>query len=114
MNLIFILVANDEGLIMAEVGDHPEEDFASYSATVIETARKMSHSGNLGDPVCSALVLKRGRMLIMTEAVVGGDAIYLSILCAKVPAGVQALIKRIVDCVSEALIGNTHQESLDG
>jgi len=106
MNLLFILIANDEGLIMAEVGEAPGEDFAPYSATVIETARKMSHTGDLGDPICSALVLKRGRMLIMAEANIGGDAIYLSILCRKVPAGVQNLIKRIVDCMSETLLGN--------
>ncbi len=106
MDLIFIVIANDEGLIMAEVGDAPGEDFAPYSATVIETARKMSQTGELGDPVCSALVLKKGRMLIMAEATIGGDSIYLSILCRKVPAGVQNLIKRIVDCMSETLLGS--------
>jgi len=114
MDLIFILVANDEGLIMAEVGDTPGEDFAPYSATVIETAHKMSLTGNLGNPICSALVLKHGRMLIMHEANVGGETIYLSILCRKVPAGVQRLIQRIIDCLSHALLGHTHQESTDG
>jgi len=114
MDLIFILIANDEGLVMAEVGDSPGEDFAPYSATVIETAHKMSLTGDLGDPVCSALVLKRGRMLIMHEANVGGESIYLSILCRKVPAGVQRLLQRIIDCVSHALLGHAHQEPFDG
>ncbi len=99
---------------MAEVGDSPGEDFAPYSATVIETAHKMSLTGDLGDPVCSALVLKRGRMLIMHEANVGGESIYLSILCRKVPAGVQRLLQRIIDCVSHALLGHAHQEPFDG
>jgi len=99
---------------MAEVGDAPGEDFAPYSATVIETAHKMSLSGDLGDPVCSALVLKHGRMLIMHEANIGGEAIYLSILCRKVPAGVQRLIQRIIDCLSHALLGHGQQESTDG
>jgi len=106
MDLLFIVIANDEGLIMAEVGEAPGEDFAPYSSTVIETARKMSQTGDLGDPICSALVLKKGRMLIMAEANIGGDSIYLSILCRKVPAGVQKLIKRIVDCMSETLLGS--------
>jgi len=114
MDLIFILITSDEGLIMAEVGDSPGEDFAPYSATVIETAHTMSLAGNLGSPVCSALVLKHGRMLIMHEANVGGDRIYLSILCRKVPAGVQSLIKRIVDCLSQALLGDTASESAHG
>ena len=114
MDLIFILISNDEGLIMAEVGESPGEDFASYSSTVIETSHQMSLIGELGSPVCSALVLKRGRMLIMAEANVDGDRIYLSILCRKVPAGVQSLIKRIVDCLSQALLGHTDQELLNG
>jgi len=108
MDLIFILIANDEGLIMAEAGESPGEDFAPYSASVIETAHKMSLTGNLGDPICSALVLKHGRMLIMHEATIGDDIIYLSILCRKVPAGVQRLIQRIVDCLSHALLGEAH------
>ncbi|MBL4775654.1 MAG: hypothetical protein JKY87_06325 [Mariprofundus sp.] len=50
----------------------------------------------------------------MAEANVDGDRIYLSILCRKVPAGVQSLIKRIVDCLSQALLGHTDQELLNG
>ncbi|MFQ5518485.1 MAG: hypothetical protein ACE5E3_00645 [Mariprofundus sp.] len=110
MNLVFILVANDEGLIMAEVGESPGEDFAPYSASIMETADKMTLTGNLGNLICSALVLQGGRMLIMHEANVGGQYIYLSILCSKVPNGVQSLIRSIVTCVSQSLLGNSDSE----
>ncbi|RLL50725.1 hypothetical protein D8Y20_11095 [Mariprofundus sp. EBB-1] len=106
MDLIFIVIANDEGLIMADVGEAPGEDFAPFSSTLIETARQMSQAGELGDPVCNAIVLKKGRMLIMAEASIGGESIYISILCRKIPSGVQNLIKRIVDFMSETLLGN--------
>jgi len=106
LNLVFILVANDEGLTMAEVGESPGDDFAAYSSSVMDNSVKMSETGGLGDLVCSALVLKAGRMLIMHQTVVGGENIYLSILCEKVPVGVQSLIKKIVACVSATLLGS--------
>jgi len=107
MNLVFIVVTNDEGLSMAEVGDAPNEDFAPYSTSVMETAQQMAHCGDLGELICSALVLKGGRMLIMHEARVGGEQIYLTILCNKVPNGVQKLIRNCVKCVSNALLGHS-------
>jgi len=91
---------------MAEVGDSPGEDFAPYSSTVLETSHEMSLSANLGKPICSALVLKGGRMLIMHEAKIGDDQFYVSILCNQVPGGLQNLIKRITNCLSQALLGD--------
>jgi len=91
---------------MAEVGESPGDDFAAYSSSVMDNAVKMSETGRIGDLVCSALVLKGGRMLIMHQTMVGDENIYLSILCEKVPAGVQKLIKKITACVSEALLGS--------
>jgi len=106
MDLIFILVSNEEGLAMADAGEAPGDDFASYSSSVMETAQQMVHSGDLEKLICSALVLKGGQMLIMHEANVGGERIYLSILCNKVPNGVQRLIRNCVKCVSNALLGS--------
>jgi len=107
MHLIFILVTNDEGLTMAEAGTAPDDDFACYSCSAMETAQQMVHSGDLGQLICSALVLKGGRMLIMHEARIEGQHIYLSILCDKVPNGIQRLIRKIVRCISKALLGNS-------
>ena len=95
---------------MAETGACPEEDFSAYSSSMMETARKVAESGDLGEQVCSALVLKNGRMLIMHEAAVGDQFIYLSILCSRVPSGMQNLIKEIVSCVARTLLGNSYQE----
>ncbi|GAV19865.1 hypothetical protein MMIC_P0823 [Mariprofundus micogutta] len=91
---------------MTEVGESPGEDFAPYSTSMMETSLKMSAIADLGNPICNALVLKGGRMLIMHEAKIDGDSIYLSILCSRVPTGVQTLIKKIVACLSRALTGN--------
>ena len=110
MKLIFITVANDEGLVMAEVGDCPGEDFAAYSSSLMEAAQNVTESGALGEQVCSAVVLKSGRMLIMHEARVDDHPVYLSILCSRVPAGVQKLIKSIVTCIARALLGNKYRE----
>lgn len=110
MKLIFITVANDEGLVMAESGDCPEEEFAAYSSAMMELAQKVAQSGSLGEQICSALVLKNGRMLIMHEARIDDHSIYLSILCSRVPAGMQNLIKDIVNCVARTLLGNRYQE----
>ena len=93
---------------MAEAGASPGEDFAAYSSAVMDNSAKMSQSGKLGDLVCSALVLRGGRMLIMHQAEIGSETIYLSILCKRVPAGVQKLIKQIVACVSAALLGDNN------
>jgi len=95
---------------MAEAGEAPEEDFAAYSTSLMETSQKMADTAELGNPVCSALVLKGGRMLLMHEASIEGQSVYLSILCGGVPAGVQSLIGKIVVCVSNALTGNRYQE----
>ena len=95
---------------MAEVGTSPGEDFAAYSSSMMESALKVAESGDLGEQICSALVLKNGRMLIMHEGKINGHSIYLSILCSRVPAGVQSLIKKIVHCVGIALMGNDYQE----
>ena len=97
---------------MAEAGVCPEEDFSAYSSAMMETARKVAESGELGEQICSALVLKNGRMLIMHEAVIGDQSIYLSILCSRVPAGMQNLIKEIVSCVAKTLLGNRYQEPI--
>jgi predicted regulator of Ras-like GTPase activity (Roadblock/LC7/MglB family) len=105
MNLAFILVVSDEGLLMAEVGDSPGEDFAPYSTEMMEMANRMSQVGNFGAPICSALVLQGGRMLIMHEAKVGEHTIYLSILCDKVPPSVRRLTGKITACVSRSLLG---------
>jgi len=110
MDLIFILVVNEEGLTMGEAGDAPGDDFAPYSSSIMENASKMAAIGQLGEPVCSALVLEHGRMLIMHEARLDGESIYLSILCRRVPAGVQSLIRKIVDCVAKALLGDGYEE----
>ncbi|EAU54107.1 hypothetical protein AL013_00820 [Mariprofundus ferrooxydans] len=114
MDLIFIMVVNEEGLLMAEVGASPGEDFAPYSSSIMENASKMAAIGQMGVPVCSALVLERGRMLIMHETKLDGESVYLSILCRKVPAGVQSLIRKIVDCVARALLGHGYKEHLIG
>jgi len=110
MKLIFITVANDEGLVMSEVGTAPGEDFAAYSSSMMDTAIRVAESGDLGKQICSALVLKNGRMLIMHEGKINDQSIYLSILCSRVPAGVQNLIRKIVNCVAKALLGNDYQE----
>ncbi len=106
MDLVFILVANEEGLSMADAGAAPGEDFASYSSAAMETAQHMVQSGDLKKLICSALVLKGGQMLIMHEANIGGEQIYLTILCNKVPNGVQKLIRACVKCVSNTLLGH--------
>jgi predicted regulator of Ras-like GTPase activity (Roadblock/LC7/MglB family) len=106
MNLAFILVVSDEGLLMAEVGDSPGEDFAPYSTEMMEMANRMSQAGDFGVPLCNALVLRGGRMLIMHEARVGEHNIYLSILCDSVPPSVHRLTRKIVACVSRSLLGN--------
>jgi len=112
MQLLFILVADEDGLTMAEAGSAPDEDFASDSCSAMETAQRMTLSGNLGKLICSALVLKGGRMLILHEANVGGQRIYLSILCRKVPGSVHKMIRKIVQCVSTALLGSDNAEYL--
>jgi len=106
MGLIFILVSNEDGLAMADAGEAPDDDFASYSSSVMETSQQMVRSGELGKLICSALVLEGGKMLIMHVANVGKEQIYLTILCNNVPNGVQRLIRKIVKCVSHALLGN--------
>ncbi|PJA34773.1 MAG: hypothetical protein CO187_00220 [Zetaproteobacteria bacterium CG_4_9_14_3_um_filter_53_7] len=103
---MFIQASNDEGLVMTEVGESPGDDFAPYSTSVMESSQKMSEIAGFGDPICSALVLKGGRMLIMHEARIDGQSVYLSILCSRVPAGVQALIKKIVECLTRAMTGH--------
>ncbi len=105
MGLIFIVVANDEGLVMAETGKAPEEEFCTYASTAMEMAQQMVRSGDLKHLICSALVLEGGQMLIMHEADIEGQSIYLSILSNRVPSGVQRLIREIVKCISIALVG---------
>jgi len=95
---------------MVEAGQAPNDDFASYSSAAMETAQQMTSSGELGTLICSALVLKGGRMLIMHEANIDGQPIYLSVLCRKVPVSVQKMIMRIVQCVSTTLLGNSNPE----
>ena len=106
MGLVFIVVANDEGLVMAETGKAPEEEeFCSYASTAMEMAQQMVRSGDLKHLICTALVLEGGQMLIMHQAEIEGQSIYLSILSNKVPSGVQRLIREIVKCISIALVG---------
>lgn len=89
--------------MLTETGESPGEDFAPYSTSVMDTSQKMTEIAGFGDPICSALVLKGGRMLIMHEATIDGQSVYLSILCSRVPTGVQGLINRIVTCLTKAL-----------
>ncbi len=91
---------------MADAGAAPDEDFASYVSSAMETARHMVACGDLKKMICNALVLKGGQMLIMHEANIGGEPIYLAILCNKVPNGVQKLIRACVKCVSNTLLGH--------
>jgi len=114
MQLLFILVADEDGLTMVEAGSAPDDDFAAYSCSAMETAQRMALSGNLGSLICSALVLNGGRMLIMHEANIGGQRIYLSILCHKVPSSVQKMIMKIVQCVSAVLLGSGNTEHVIG
>jgi len=110
MQLLFILVADENGLTMAEAGRAPDETFASDSCSIMETAQRMALSGELGTLICNALVLKGGHMLIIHEANVGGQRIYLSVLCRKVPGSVQKMIMKIVQCVSATLLGTNTTE----
>jgi len=112
MDLIFILVSNDEGLAMADAGNAPDEDFAAYASSTMDTAQQMAHSGQLNQLICSALVMEGGQMMIMHKTNIGGQHIYLSILCRRVPNGVQNLIRKIATCVSNALLGNNDSRYL--
>lgn len=91
---------------MAETSEAPEEEFCTYASSAMEMAQQMVHSGDLKDLICSALVLQGGGMLIMHQAEIEGQNIYLSILCNRVPSGVQRLIREIVKSISKALVGN--------
>ncbi len=106
MDLVFIVVSNEEGLPMVDAGMAPDDDFASHASTAMETAQQMVRSGKLNELICNALILKGGQMLIMHEANVGGEQIYLTTLCNKVPNGVQRMLRKIVACVSHALLGS--------
>ncbi len=97
---------------MAEAGQAPGDDFAADSCAVMETALRMAVSGKLGAIICNALVLKGGRMLIIHETKVGGQPIYLSVLCRKVPGSVQKMIMKIVQCISATLLGTGQMEHL--
>lgn len=105
MGLIFIVAANDEGLPMAEVGSIPNDDFAAYTLNVLDASHEITDTSALGESVCSAIVLQGGRMLIMNKADIAGQAVYVSIMCSRVPTGMQALIKRIVDTITHAMNG---------
>jgi len=96
---------------MAEAGLLPEEEFAVYSLSMMECAKNVAVSARLGQPVCSALLMERGRILIMHEASLDGEAIYLSILCNKLPGGIQGLINIIIDRLGKSLLGDGHKES---
>lgn len=102
-DLTSVLAINDEGLLMAHAGDMPEEGFVPYSPMAVETARQMASAGGFGEPLCSAMILQNGRMLIMHQADVAGRAIYLSLLCRKVPIGLKHVLGRIATEIARAL-----------
>jgi len=101
--LTFIVAINDDGMIMAEAGETPSEGFAAYAPMAIETSRLLAKNGNFGDPLCNALVLTNGRMLILYQTCIAGRVVYLSILCQKVPAGSKSLLEHIAAMISKAL-----------
>ncbi len=104
-DLRFVMAVNEDGMAVAQAGDAPPDGFAAYAPMALETARRMSDAGQLGDPLCSALVLRDGSMLIMDDVTVAGRTMYLMLHCAKPPAGLRALLQRIADALSGALGG---------
>ena len=101
--LTFILATNDEGMIMAEAGETPTDSFAAYTPMAVETSRIMAKNGDFGDPICNALILSGGRILIMYQTFVAGRIIYLSLLCQKVPVGLKGVLENIAAVISKAL-----------
>ncbi len=101
--LACILAINDEGLVMAEAGTAPAEEFAPYLPMAVETSNRMAENGGFGEPLCNALVLSGGSMLIMYRTLVAGRAVYLSLLCSRVPAGLKTLLERITNEVAGAI-----------
>lgn len=102
-NLTSILATNDEGLELAHAGDFPDEGFVPYLPMAFETARTMVMAGGFAEPFCSALILQDGCMLIMHQADMAGRAIYLSLLCKKVPKGLRNILHRITTEIGKAL-----------
>jgi len=102
-HLVFILAINDEGMVMADAGDVPADGFAPYAPMAIETARRMALNGELDEPVCSALILQGGRMLIMYQSEIANRVVYLALVCRKVPAGLKKLLDNIASEVGKAL-----------
>jgi hypothetical protein len=101
--LICILVIDEEGLPIAEVGQTPASEFALYSPMVMETTRRMSLSGGFGEPICNGIILTGGRILITHQASVKEKVIYLSLLCGKVPPRVLRLLNAITALVAKHL-----------
>ncbi len=103
--LRFVMAVNEDGMSVAQAGDAPPDGFAAYAPMALETARRMSDAGNMGEPLCSALVLRDGSMLIMGDVQVAGRTMYLMLHCGKPPAGLRALLKQIAGALSGALGG---------
>jgi len=102
-DLSSILIINDEGLEMAHAGNLPEEGFTPYLPMAFETARRMASAGGFGEPLCNALILEDGKMLIMHQTDVAERAIYLSLLCKKVPKGLRDILHQIKVEIGRAL-----------
>ncbi|RMF70328.1 MAG: hypothetical protein D6743_00430 [Calditrichaeota bacterium] len=108
--LIFLLAVSEDGLVVAQSGETPEDSFAPYAPMAVETARRMAKSGGFDEPVCSALILQDGRMLILYQTVVVNRVLYLALLCTKVPAGLKGVLQRIAEEIGSAL-GETGEKS---
>ncbi|MDX8401111.1 MAG: hypothetical protein R8K47_00620 [Mariprofundaceae bacterium] len=102
-DLRFVLAVNEDGMAVAQAGAVSSDALAAYAPMALETARRMSDAGGLGDPLCSALVLRDGSMLIMADAEVAGRGMYLMLHCARPPAGLRALLDRIEAALNQAL-----------
>ncbi len=103
--MLCIIVINGEGELIAQVGDAPEgEEFALYSPMVMETTRRMALCGGFGEPICNGVILKKGRILITHETVVGETVIYTALLCHKsVPSGLLSILNSIADLLKQEI-----------
>lgn len=101
--LRFLLAINDEGLVIAGSGDMPLEAFSPYAPMAVETARRMADSGGFGEPLCNALILEGGQMLILYQTRVADHVIYLALLCKRVPTGLKKVLQNISAEIGRAL-----------
>ncbi len=98
-----LLAVNEEGLVMACSGETPEEGLPPYAPMAVETATRLGEAGGFGEPVCSALILQDGRMLIFYKTLVAGRVAYLGLLVRKVPRGLRGVLRRIAEELGRSL-----------